>query len=140
MRRYWRDVVASICVAAAAALYGLWITDVVLTGTPGTRIVGGTILGLGIVASAFAVVPGFEGLLRGSKLYLAIASLLGLGALTAGVWTLVSANEAVLGVLLGVTVVLWVTATVRHVVLARTAGEHARTEHIPISADVEQAA
>jgi hypothetical protein len=93
MRLDRRDSVATSCVAAAAALYGLWLAGLALTGIAGTMFVAGTNLGLGIIASAFAVVPGFERLIRGSKLYLATASLVGLAALIAAVWTLVNVSE-----------------------------------------------
>ena len=80
--------------------------------------VGGIVLALGFWASASAVVPGFDGLLHGSKLYLAITSLLGLGALIAGIMSLVSGSEVALGVLVAATVVLWAASTVRHVISA----------------------
>jgi len=56
-----------------------------LPGMSGTRATGIVILGLGFVASATAVVPGFEDLMHGNKAYLAASSLLGLVAFVAGV-------------------------------------------------------
>ena len=60
----------------------------------GVRVTGLVILALGFVASASAVVPGFERLVHGSRLYLAVTSVLGLGALVAGLVTLWSSSTA----------------------------------------------
>jgi hypothetical protein len=79
------------------------------------------------VASASAVVPGFDGLLHGSKLYLAGTSLLGLGALAAGITALVSAREVMLGLLVTATVALWAISTVRH---ALVEGSDQREAHV----------
>jgi hypothetical protein len=63
-------------------------------------------------------VPGFDGLLHGSTAYLVISSLIGLGALAAGVAALVTGGELMLGLLLAATVTLWVIATIRHSIAA----------------------
>lgn len=68
----WRDRIATLLVATAILIYGLW-----LAGPLGGLAAGSIamlVLALGILASASAVVPGFAALLRGSRLYLAIAS------------------------------------------------------------------
>lgn len=113
-----RDRVATVVVAAGALVYLLWLAGVGSQGETEVRVVGGIVLALGFWASASAVVPGFDGLLHGSKLYLAITSLLGLGALIAGAMSLVSGSEVALGVLVAATVVLWAASTVRHVISA----------------------
>jgi hypothetical protein len=115
-----KDVVATGAVAVAVALYLLWLADVDVLGTS-TRIVGLVVLLLGFVASASAVVPGFTGLLHGSKVYLAVTSLLGLAALAAGIVTLWSASPTALAVLVGALVLLWAISTAHHVALARAA-------------------
>jgi hypothetical protein len=52
---------------------------------------------------------------RGASIvYVAIASLVGAVALTAGVITLVSASEGMLATLVGATGMLWAISTVRH--------------------------
>ena len=76
------------------------------------------VLGLGFVASASAVVPGFNELLHGSRLYLAGTSLIGLVAFAAGVAMLVSASEVALGVVMVAMIVLWTIATIHHTVVA----------------------
>ncbi len=130
MRLNWRDWVATLCVAVAAALYGLWLAGAILTGTSGVKVVAGTVLALGVIASAFAVVPGFGRLMGGSKPYLVIASLLGVGALVAGIVTLVNGEEAVLAILVVTTIVLWAIATVRHVRASEEVAEPASSEQI----------
>jgi hypothetical protein len=78
------------------------------------------VLGLGFAASVSAVVPGFDQLLHGSRLYLAVTSLIGLVAFVGGVVMLVIASEVALGVVMGATVVLWTMATIHHTLLANT--------------------
>lgn len=107
---------ATVFVAAAALVYAFWLAGVGSQGATGVRVVTGIVLALGFGASAFAVVPTFDGSLHGSKLYLAGTSLLGLGALVAGIAALVTGREVMLGVLVATTVVLWAISTARHVI------------------------
>ncbi len=109
-----RDWVATCFVAVGAFVYALWLAGVGSEGATGVRVVTGIVLVLGFGASASAVVPGFDALLHGSKLYVAVTSLLGLGALVAGISALVSGREVVLGLLVATTVVLWAISTLRH--------------------------
>jgi hypothetical protein len=120
MRLPKRDIIATALVTAAGGLYLMWATDTTLPGLRGTRATGLVVLALGFAASASAVVPAFEQLIHGSKTYLAITSLLGLVAFGAGVQMLLDASEAALGVLMGAMVVLWLIATIHHMVLADT--------------------
>lgn len=115
MRLSWRDGVATVCVAAAALLYAVWLSEDEVLGMSGSRLLGVIVLVLGLAASVTAVVFGVgEGLLRASKLYLAIASVVGLAALVAGILVLVNESETMLATLVGSTVVLWLISTVRH--------------------------
>jgi hypothetical protein len=100
-------------------MYLLWLADAAPFGMS-TRVTGLVILVLGFIASASAVVPGFVDLLHGNRAYLAVTSLLGLGAFAAGIVTLWSANTAALAVLMGVLVLLWAISTAHHVLLARS--------------------
>jgi hypothetical protein len=113
-----RDRVATVLVATAVLIYGLWLTGPLAELSAGS--VALLVLGLGFVASASAVVPGFVALLNGSRLYLAIASLGGLVALVCGVLTVVQATESTLVVLVVATIGLWAAATVRHAGARRT--------------------
>ncbi len=115
-----RDVIATCLVAAAGVLYLLWVFDSTLPGMSSARITGAAVLALGFAASASAVVPTFGQLLHGSKLYLVVTSLLGLAAVAAGVQMLVTASGTGLAALMAATAALWLIATVRHSVLAKT--------------------
>ena len=112
MNLTWRDGIATVFVAAAALVYGLWILGAVDGLT--LEAVAVIVLGLGFLASALAVVPGFGALIGGSKAYMAIASLIGVVALASGVLTIVDGTDTTLAVLVLSTLVLWGLATVRH--------------------------
>jgi hypothetical protein len=107
-----RDRIATLLVATATLIYVLWFTGVLGGLTAGS--VALIILALGFVASASAVVPGFAGLLAGSKLYLALASLGGLVAVVCGAITVTQATKETLAILVIATIGLWAAATVRH--------------------------
>ena len=85
----------------------LWAIDSTLPGMDAVRVSGTVVLVLGFAASASAVVPTFFALLHGNKAYLAVTSLLGLGALIAGLVMLIAASEAGFAVLTAVLLVLW---------------------------------
>jgi uncharacterized membrane protein YqgA involved in biofilm formation len=121
MRLPKRDIVATCAVAASVLLYVLWLVDAALPAMSSTRVTGLVILVLGFAASATAVVPGFDQLMHGNKVYLAATSLLGLTALVAGIVTLWSASAIALGVLMAALVVLWVVSTIHHVLLSQAA-------------------
>ncbi len=119
MRVPWRDALATLLVAIALAVYAAWALGADL---PEFMTVGGvaaTVLALGIAASASAVVPGFGQLLRGSRLYLATTSGLGLIAVAAGLLAIVAGETAALSVLALATVAMWAMATARHTLVAR---------------------
>lgn len=111
-----RDRFATFSVAVGALVYVLWLAGVGSEGMTAVRVVAGIVLALGFAASASAVVPGFVALLHGPRLYLAVTSLLGLGALVAGIAALVTGRETALGVLVATTIVLWAISTVRHTI------------------------
>ena len=113
-----RDRVATAFVAAALVLYGLWLMRMVAGLAVGSVAVA--VLVLGVLASASAVVPGFAALLRGSRVYLAVASLLGLAALVSGIMSVVNATDGTLAILVVATVVLWAAATLRHMAAHRS--------------------
>lgn len=98
-----RDVVATSMVAAAAVAYALWEADAAPTGLDDVRATGLVVLALGFAASAVAVVPGFDELLRG---YLLGRAAVGLVALGGGVWALLGPSASGLRLLMGATGVL----------------------------------
>jgi hypothetical protein len=114
MRLPWRDALASLFVAVCAIVVVAWAIGTGLPGFDDVRAIAIVVLVLGVAASASAVVPGFVELLHGSRAYLAAASALGVAALAAGAWALVSAEPAGLALLAAATVVLWAMSTMRH--------------------------
>jgi hypothetical protein len=123
MRLTWRDALATLFVAAAAALYGLWQTGTAAAGTS-TRVLGAVVFGLGWAGCMsdqreMASVYGAGGRRRAPMAYVVVASLLGVVALAAGIITLVSASETMLAILVAATVALWVLATVRHAMTSK---------------------
>ena len=84
MRLPTRDLLATALVGAAGVLYVLWNAGFAPVGLGSVRATGLVMLGLGFVASASAVVPSFDDLMRGNKVYLAVTSIIGTGAFVAG--------------------------------------------------------
>jgi len=130
-----RDLVASLFVGVGAVVYLLWLLGVGWSGATGVRVAAATVLVLGIAASAFAVVPGFGELMHGSKAYMAGASLLGAGALAAGLIALLQASGLALGLLVGADLLLWAGSTSRHALAAgRVPGGRSPNLGSPVSA------
>lgn len=126
MRLPWRDALATVLVAIALAVYAVWALGMELPEFMTVGAVAATVLALGVVASASAVVPSFGELLGGSRLYLAMTSALGIIALAAGLLALVAGEAAALTALVLATVAMWAMATARHAVLA---GPRERMRH-----------
>jgi hypothetical protein len=126
-----KDIIATCAVGAAVALYLLWVVEATLPGMSDIRVTAMVILALGFLASAIAVVPGFDRLLHGNKGYLVATSVLGLAALVAGVVTLWSASGTALAVLMATLVALWLIATTHHALLTRHAHSVTRQTTVP---------
>lgn len=131
MRLPKRDIIATVLVAVAAALYLLWLFDAALPGMSDIRVTGLVILALGFAASASAVVPGFERLMHGNRTYLAVTTLLGLVAVTGGLTMVLWASSAGLAVLVGAMAVLWAISTTHHVLLTQGQSQPATTQPAP---------
>jgi len=114
-----RDIAASVLVAAAWLLYMLWAIEASPPGLNGTRATGVVVLGLGFAASASAVVPGFDKLMRGNRVYVVATSLIGLVALAGALQMLLDKSRFGLGLLMSAMAALWLIATIHHVLLAR---------------------
>lgn len=135
-----RDIIATCAVAAAVAFYLLWLADVVLLGMSGARETGLVILVLGFVASATAVVPSFDQLMHGNKVYLATTSLLGVVALVSGIVVLWSGSSAALGWLMAVLLALWGISTAHHLLLAKAERSASQGEAVSAASSERQAA
>jgi hypothetical protein len=114
----WRDRIATVAVAIATLIYGLWLVGPLDGLAVGSIAI--VVLALGFLASASAVVPGFAALLSGSRLYLALASLGGLVALGCGALSVAQATEGTLAILVIATIGLWAAATVRHAMVRQS--------------------
>lgn len=120
MRFPWRDGLATLFVAAALGLYAAFELDRPVPGFSTVATVAIAVLVLGIIASASAVVPGFMELLRGSRLYMVVTSVLGIVALGGGIWALVGDEQNGLRALVAATLVLWAVSTLRHLAVPAT--------------------
>ncbi len=115
-----RDIIGTGLVTVAGLLYSLWAVDSALPGMGGTRVTGAIVLALGFAASATAVVPNFDQLLRGNRTYLVVTSLIGVAALAASIQMLVTASGPALTVVMAAMAVMWLIATIHHSLLAGT--------------------
>lgn len=109
-----RDRVAAVMVGLGVLIATSWFVGAPWIGDLDVRAVSGVVLVLGLVPSAAAVVPGFDSLVRGSRMYLAASSLLGLAAFGAAIVALSASDERGLVALVVLMVVLWSLATLRH--------------------------
>lgn len=119
MRIPYRDVLATVLVAASLVVYVAWASGIGLLGTNDVRIATAAVLVLGIAASMVAVVPGFEELLHGSRRYLVVASVAGVIALGAGLFALIGEDPTALAVLMVAMIAMWVMSTMRHASIHR---------------------
>lgn len=124
MRLTWRDGLATLLVAAAAALYALWATGALMAGVS-TRWITVIAFALGMAACTanqreLGKVYGAtrEGP-RPSGLYIALATALGIVMLTAGILAFVLPSQAMLATLVAAMIALWLIATARHVLTGR---------------------
>ncbi|HET9728753.1 MAG TPA: hypothetical protein VFR41_04990 [Acidimicrobiia bacterium] len=112
-----RDLIATALVGVAGVVYGFWVVGL----WSSVRVTGIVVLALGFIASAAAVVPGFEQLIRGNQAYLATTTLVGLTAFIAGILMLITASGIGLTVMTVAMGVLWLVATTHHSLLATRA-------------------
>ena len=103
---------------SALCVVGYWLRSTGAEWHPASGT--GLYLCAGFAASASAVVPNFNQLLHGNKVYLVVTSLIGLVALVGGLLVLFAASHAALGVVMAAMAVLWVMATVRHSLIPGT--------------------
>lgn len=118
MRLRMSDLMATALVAAAAIVYGLWVTDTAFSDTS-TRIMASIVFVLGIAAcssdtAGMASAFGAAGHRRAPVLYLVATGSGGVVALVAGVAALVTGSGAWLAVLVAAMVAVWALTTVRH--------------------------
>jgi hypothetical protein len=133
MRLTIRDGLATLLVAAAAAVYVLWVTGAAMTGWP-VRVAAAVVFALGFAAclsdqKQMAVVYGAsrEGP-RPPVAYVVNASVIGALALVSGVIALVTGSAVMLAVLAASMAGLWLIATARHTLASRSGGPSRRAK------------
>jgi hypothetical protein len=129
----WRDYLATGFVAAAAALYLVWVNDGGFTSMS-TREVAGTVFVLGIAGcianqGQMASVYGAAGQHHAPMGYLVATSVAGAVALVAGVAAVITANDMLLAVLVAAVVTVWLLSTARHLLTAKPNGAEDKTLH-----------
>jgi len=125
MRLNVKDFYATALVAAILAIYIAYLQDSsgwIVSSTRGTTAVV-AVLGMGACSAGRAEGLYVPGRSLGTAVYATWGSMLGTLALIAAFVGLVSGDPAALATLVVVTVALWVTATVRHLLTAR-GGQH----------------
>jgi hypothetical protein len=125
MRLTIRDGLATVFVAAAAAVYLLWVSGAAMTGWS-VRVAAAVVFGLGWAACVtdqkqMAVIYGaVRGDRRPAAAYVVLVSGIGTLALVTGVIALAAGSAAMLATLAASMGGLWVIATARHTL---TSGE-----------------
>lgn len=114
MRLTWRDAMATVLTAGIVALYAAFLAGENLPLVSGARVLAGLILIVGLVACAVGSTAMTTGASTGLTVY--VGGTLGAAAFLAALITMVTGAGSTLAILVGVTVALWLFATVRHAV------------------------
>jgi hypothetical protein len=119
MRLSVRDGLATMFVAAAVVVYGLWASGAALASWS-AREIATAVFALGFITCVtdqkqMAVVYGAaSGQRRPPTAYTALVSVLGAAALAAGIIALVTGSTAMVAALTAAVAALWFAATARH--------------------------
>lgn len=117
MRLTWKDALVTLFTGAIVAVYVAFLLQAGWPLIESVRGAAGAILVLGTVGGcALGAVGNQYGkmMTAGARTLVGLATVLGVVALGAGVYALVTASTVALAVLFGATVALWATATARH--------------------------
>jgi hypothetical protein len=121
MRLTWRDAMATVLTAGIVALYAAYLAGEDLPLVSGERVLAGLILVVGLVACAVGSTAMTTGASAGLAVH--VGGTLGAAAFLAALITMVTGAAGTLAILVGVTVALWLFATVRHVVTRTTTSD-----------------
>jgi hypothetical protein len=116
MRLTWKDGAATVVTAAVVGLYVAFLAGADLPLVSGPRALGTVVLALGMVGCALGSPDTSVAKGRSFTAWTATLSGIGVVALVAALFVLITGSEAVLAVLVGSVVALWLLATVRHIV------------------------
>jgi len=117
MRLTWKDAVSTLFMAGIVAVYLAFLSGTSMWLISSARGTMTAVLVLGFVGGCALSAAGdmyLGTLTRPAKVLRALATLFGLVALTAGVAGLITGGTVWLAILFGATIVLWLTATIRH--------------------------
>jgi hypothetical protein len=126
MRLTWKDGIATVLTAGIVALYAAYVADEKLPLVSGPRVLAGLILVVGLTACAIGGTAIAKDGSAGLTVY--VGSTLGAAAFLAALITMITGAGSTLAILVGVTVALWLLATVRHAV-ARTTTSDRTPDH-----------
>ncbi|GIH96298.1 hypothetical protein ACFFMN_39255 [Planobispora siamensis] len=132
MRLTWKDAVATVVAGVIVAVYVAFLQGVDMAIISSVRGVATTILVLGFVGGC--ALSSADELYAGrrtpmTQLFTAVASLLGVTALVAGIIALAAESEVALAVLFAATIALWFVSTLRHALRAPAAAPAGRDVH-----------
>jgi hypothetical protein len=131
MKLTWKDAVTTVTMTATVAVYVAFLRE---AGWPLIASARGTttaILILSMVGGCAVSAGDLYDRVRttATRMFVVVASALGVGALAAGVIALATASELALAVLFAATAALWLMATVRHAFTPRTPPVGGRDVH-----------
>jgi hypothetical protein len=129
MRLTWKDGIATVLTAGIVALYAGFLAGATLPLFAGPRALAGLILVVGMTACAIGGTALNDGATNGPTVH--VGSTLGAAAFLAALVTMISGAGSTLAILVGVTVTLWLLATVRHAVTRTTAPDRELAGHRP---------
>lgn len=122
MRLTWKDAAATGLVAVIAALYLGFLMDATLPLVDSPRVLAAValVLGIGACAVGSTMIPTAKGqpASPGAKLF----SFFGTMTLVAAVLVMITGSEMLLAVQVGITVALWLAATLRHLLTPAAVG------------------
>jgi hypothetical protein len=132
MRLTWKDAVTTLAVGAIVAVYVTYLTGTSAWLISTARGTTTAVLVLGLAGGC--ALGGLAEAYRGAKSHTALAFTqmatdLGMVALAAAIAGLITGGMAALAVLVAATIALWLTATVRHVVMVPRGPARGRDVH-----------
>lgn len=119
MRLTWKDLIATVAVAGAVALYAAFLADADLPLVSGPRALAGLVLVFGMVACGAGGSSTLDADVHHAPGWARIFGFLGGVTLLAAVIALVSGSTIALAVLVAGTATLWLTATARRLFTRR---------------------
>ena len=128
MRLTWKDATAALLIGAIVAVYVAFLNGTSLWLISSARGTTAAVLVLGTAGCAMRDLHA-PGRSRSARVFLAVATALGVVALVAELIGLITGSTVALAVLVAGTIALWLIATVRHASTIRTEPGSGRDVH-----------